>query len=70
MSFIGRLFRRAQKLPLEQVGSALAMILERARDLGEYRAELVRAAQRGDLDGPFHAFQAANRRARDYIENG
>lgn len=70
MSFLGRLFRRAQKLPLEQIGSALATILERARSLDDYRAELAKAAVRGDLDGPFHAFRAANRRARDYIENG
>lgn len=70
MSWLSRLLGRAPKIPLEQVGSVLGSILESARDLAEYRAAIMKAAARGDLDGPFHTWTAANRRARDFIDNG
>lgn len=70
MSWLSRLFQRAPKVPVDQIASALGSILARARDLNEYRAALAQAAQRGDLDGPFHTWKAANRRADDYIRHG
>ncbi len=70
MSWLGRIFGRRPKVPLEQIAGVIGRILSKAANLGQYREELVRAAQRGDLDGPFLTFQRANERARDYIERG
>ncbi len=70
MSWLSTLLSRGRKAPVEQIASALGTILEQARSLADYRAALAQAAARGDLDGAFHTFQAANRRARDFIENG
>lgn len=70
MSWLSRLLSRGRKVPVEQITSVLGSILDRVRDVEEYRAAIAQAAARGDLDAAFHTFQAANRRARDYIENG
>jgi hypothetical protein len=70
MSWLSRLVSRGRKVPVEQLASVLERILETARDLAEYRAALMVAAQKGDLDAPFESWKAANRRAQDYIRHG
>jgi hypothetical protein len=68
--WLSRILGRGRNVPVEQIAGAIGTILERVQSLQEYRAALAQAAARGDLDAAFNTFQAANRRARDFIENG
>jgi len=70
MSWLSRILGRSRQAPVDQIAGVINRILERADDIADYRRALIEAAQAGDLDGPFETFRAANRRARDYIENG
>lgn len=69
--WLSRLLRRSQALPVEQIAAVAAQILDRVgEDRDAWRRELAKAAEAGDLDAPFEAYQAANRRARRYIKEG
>ena len=71
MSWLRRIFKAVRRTPAEQVIAVIDKIIDLAGDSRErYRELITKAAAKGDLDGPFDAFVAANRRAKDYIEEG
>lgn len=69
MGWLSRLLGRAQR-PIETIAPVVEGILERVSNLSEYRRELVKAAQKGDLDGPYAVWARANRRAQEFIDKG
>ncbi len=70
MGWLSRLLSRRPVLEAGQLAKTLASIASKVANRDEYRAELVKAAEAGDLDAPYDAWEAANKRAREYIQNG
>jgi hypothetical protein len=69
MSLWSRLLGR-RRPGLQRAIELVGDIAKTARTLSEYRRRLSEAAQAGDLDDAFSVFNAANRRAEEYIERG
>ncbi len=70
MGWLTNLLSRRPAADVQQVALLIARAVSRAKTLTEYRAEIVKAAEAGDLDGPWRTWAEANATARDFINNG